>query len=340
MIDLPDALPDSDNESLVFRPSKQYRNGQLWSLIFCPFSFLGLGILIGLEDSFDAQILGFLCVVVFGLIPALTALWGILVYRNVSLTLHDRTMILQGVFQRQKINLAEVTEARWRTDSELFLNPRTNRILIHLKYFHLQDRLWLIRFFHQELTETAQKHWNRFCHQIAIPLEERLQLLQQPETKLRAPGSGEILITRRRYDWIGIPLNTLLTSTVILISWHQNRYGYLILPAFTIGWWLFLRYSTPKRGEIQERIWAREDFRVFTYLLAAWGSAGLIGLVILLKSGLPEFVKVIGGFCLFLLCCELHLKMYNSATVHCREARRKIKDEAIQEWEAEQHHCE
>lgn len=336
MIDLSDVSSDSGNEPLIFRPSMQYLYGELWLLLLTLISFLGIGILIVLDDPFNMELSGFLFVGSLGLIPGLIALWGILVYRNVSLTLHDNIVTVQEVFQRQEVNLSEVTEARWGSDSELFLNPRPNSVVINLKYYQLEDRLWLIRYFHRELKETVQIHWNQFCFQVAIPLEERLQQLQHPETELRAPGSEEILITRRRYDRIGIPLNVVLTPTVILISWYQGQFGFLILPAMTIGWWLFLRYSIPKRGMIQKRIWAREDFRVMTYLLVAWGSAGLIGFIILLRSELPELVKVIGGLCLFLICLELLLKMYDSATIHCQEERRKTKAAAVQRWEARQ----
>ncbi len=285
----------------------------------------------GVNGTVNQKLLGFLLAGTIGIGPVLFSLWGILVYRNVSLTIHNGKVILQGIFQRQEITLSEIEEASWDISSELILVSQSENAVINLEYYNAQDELWLIHFFRNELPDASQKRWDRFCLRVAIPLQERLQ---RPESKLCAPGPGEALITRRRYDLIGIPVNLLITFVGVYSSWKHDQFGSLIFPVFSIGLWLLLRYSVPSQGVVQERLWSQEEFRVLTYLLLTWGIAGMIGFIILLMSNLSEFVKGIGSFCLFILCFTLLLETYNRLTTHYREERNRINQKAIEEWEA------
>tara|TARA_R110002095_G_scaffold188226_4_gene165550 strand:+ start:18100 stop:18564 length:465 start_codon:yes stop_codon:yes gene_type:complete len=150
-------------------------------------------------------------------------------------------VILQGVFTRKVFTLSEVKEAKWDVD-HLIVDPKTKAGDINLNQYDQEDRLWLIRYFRHELPPSSQVNWDRFCLRFAIPLQDRLQ------AELRPPESDEILVTRQRYDRIGIPLNVILSLIGFYISWKLNHFAVLILPAFSIGFWLLLRYTQTRHA--------------------------------------------------------------------------------------------
>ncbi|MCH9653414.1 MAG: hypothetical protein K0U86_04955 [Planctomycetes bacterium] len=234
-------ITESDGVDIVVRPHKSLRNGYIFGVFF--FALLGIG-----STSFmwfaaqPSQKL--YAVLVFGvmwsLLPGLF-IWEVLVCHFTSITIRNGTAILQSVFSCKELELSNITQAQWKLISHgaLSLETATERGTFGLRHLTLEERLWLIQFFRNHLPESIQQNWDLFCLKIALPLRE-------PKSEvIRDPGPDEILVTRKRYDRLGIPLIIISIICGVLTAWYFQYPKYLSFPVILILFWVLLRYSVP-----------------------------------------------------------------------------------------------
>ena len=322
------ALRELEQNTRVLRPPQCYLYSAIISLLFFTIVIFGIASLAANKEPSDQPAYVFMTAALFWLIPCSISIWSIQVYRNVSLMIQNGKLLMQGVLSRKELSLQEVSELRWDLEYLHLTAPNTS-ITIRLDFFNSHDLIWLISYFRRELPQSSQQNWDIFCLRKAMPLRERLQ------TNLRAPGPGEILITRKRYDWTGLTLIVLMTPPVIYYSFKVNQFAYLTLPAFLIGFWLLLRYSTPPQGKIEKQLCTQKEFVHFLFQLLVWGTPGLILFLFLINSNFSESVKIIGTFCLIMTWLELLLWRPGAFNILEQEKRKLAIQKRITEFEAD-----
>lgn len=176
----------------IFRPQKSYRNLAIVSLLF----FLGMTVLsVCLVVSNGCSILAsFLVVGFWGFFVALSVIVLLQYYRE-SLSVKDGRIVQTGIIRRREMELAEVTDVRWRAmpaGGSVVLRSASQKIKANFDNFELEQRRSLIRWLRLSLPQPIQRDWEAFCIRHALPL-----LKHAMDAPLRA---DEVLITRRRWD--------------------------------------------------------------------------------------------------------------------------------------------
>lgn len=240
----------SEEHGQVFRLDPRHRT---LGLVTLP-SFVAIGIASAVVAWFhavrDRWMLMAFFILFWGFFATLAA-WLLLACRREYLKItHDR-ITHQGVIRQKGICFADVEAAIWRSQPQhgkVLLRTSASKVNIHLENFTPEDRLRIIELLRAELPEVVQTNWELFCHRVAVPLREKVR---QP---VREPKKDEILITRRRWDWLFLPIIvlTLVFGLVMWLAFEQPRM--LVAPVAPVGLWLFLRITTPKSGLIAKRL--------------------------------------------------------------------------------------
>jgi len=255
-------------------------------------------------------------------------IWEILFCQFTSITIRKGTLILQSVFSYQELELSNITQAHWKLISHgaLSLETPTEKGTFGLINLTREERLWLIQYFRNRLPESIQQNWDLFCLKIALPLRK-----PKPEV-IRNPGPDEILVTRKRYDRIGIPLTIISIISSVLTAWYFHYPKYLAFPVILILFWMLLRYSVPKEGMVLSRISADKEYMQTLFFLAWWSGAGLIGFIGFVLADLPPSFPSGVGWCMtFLWTSALCWKTYQSNRDQHKQDLEKAK-EAVRQW--------
>lgn len=166
----------------------------------------------------------------------------------------------------------DVIEARWRLRSSprLILKLATGERRIEFSKFLPEDQLWMIRYFHHGLPLSIQRDWAMFCAKKAIPLRDRLH---DP-----SPRTGEISVTRRRWDWIFLPVIALTAVAAIALASRLNEPKLYFAPFQMTAFWLLWRFTTPKQGIVTRTIGSQPGLVPWLLFLICWGAVGLAGI--------------------------------------------------------------
>ncbi|QDT96824.1 hypothetical protein [Gimesia aquarii] len=322
-------ITENDEGFRVFRPKKSDRNDYLLSLVI--FTLMGIGFTYSMwlvahpAQKINAVIaFTLLCSIMPGMM-----LWGTLICQFSSTTIQNETVLVKGVFSQKEINLSNVIQARWRLTSHGALTLKTliETGTINLMYLEKEERLWLIQYFQSHLPESVQQNWDLFCLRIAIPLRD-------PKPKaIRDPGPSEILLTRRRWDWLCLPFIFLFTIGGIIAAWIFLSPRHLLIPIPTIIIWLLMRYSTDKKGEPTQRISADKEFVKLWKFITWWSCICLIIFIILELLNPPGLFGEFPGFIVMALWTPvIYWRLYRSYRIDHLKDLEKAK-QAVQQWE-------
>lgn len=285
-------IKENGSNPRVFRARKYYRNLGIIGLSFSIPLSIGAGYEMWNKIPPQNNIINvaFACLMLL-FIPCLS-LWILLAYKYGYLIVQNETIIGKGVIFRKEIDLSSVKQARWNLvqGGGITLKSLTEKISIYFDNFELEERLWLIHHLQSHLPESVQQNWDLFCHKIAIPLRD-----YKPE-KFKPPGADEVLLTRKRWDWYFVPFILLTIVLGIVAAWKFQLPRLLNAPVLPTILWLILRYGTPKRGMVSQRISADREFVKLWNYIAWWSIICLIIFVMLKLLKLPGFFCEFPGF--------------------------------------------
>ena len=174
------------------------------------------------------------------------------------------------------------------------------------------------------LPHSIQHNWERFCLQVALPLEQ---------CHLDVPlEDNEVLVTRRRWDCYFVPAILLLAAAAVFCAWQLRIPRLLLSPLALSLVWLVVRSSTPSEG-LRSRRGSKEPERGFLLFLFIWAVIALLGswtltaLAPRLRWG-PALVALWLVFCLavlFVQACR--------ADRHKQQAQQPMAALAAEEWD-------
>ena len=278
----------------LIRPTKRCRNLAILYLVF--FVSVGLASACGMwfsalpERRFYAAVF----MAVFWGFWSLLSCWLLLAYWREELRIVNGQITQRGVISLKEIDLPSLTSVRWRiaprsSGGFILLTP-TEKMTILLSNFDPQDRLWLIRYFRNGVSEGLQEGWALFCHKIAVPLRDKNTLL------LAVLRPGTVRITRRRWDWYFIPAIALSIILGVAFYWWLEQPRMLLFPAAPVLAWLFIRHTTPREGLVTERITSHPELVSYLVFVACWGGVAVVGGILLEMWGVPmPAAAIIGG---------------------------------------------
>lgn len=274
---LPTATEGHTTMERVIRPKKRSRNLAIVSLIF----FVSVGIasvcVMWFSALPDRRIYAAVFMAMFWGCWASLSCWLLLAYWREELRIVDGQITQRGVIGVKEINLRSLTAVRWRIAPQggsLVLTTATGKARIYLDNFEPEVRVWLIRYFRNEVSEVLQDGWALFCHKIAVPLRDRNAI------SLATPGPGNVRITRRRWDWYFIPLIVLCAVLGIVLSWQFQQPQAIVFPVLPAVLWLCIRGMTPRNGFVAERVTSRPEVVGYLVFLACWLGVAIAGVVL------------------------------------------------------------
>lgn len=101
------------------------------------------------------------------------------VYREVWVLRAD-SLTRFGVFRTSRISWDEATTLDWWPFQRMIvLRSANTRISLFMDSLKPQQRLQFIRYLHQAIPIEKQRNWPRFCHHMAVPLQQRLEASRQ-----------------------------------------------------------------------------------------------------------------------------------------------------------------
>jgi hypothetical protein len=189
--------------------------------------------------------------------------------------------VSRGAIAKSMIDLTSVTEARWIEGNRITLRTRSDRLTIYFGNFEPTEALWLIRLFRSRLPESIQTNWPMFAYKVAVRLRDRMASEKSP------PGQGEVLITRRRWDWYFIPAILLSGVFGIVASSILQQERLLMAPLGPAALWLMIRFMTPRQGLRAHRI-GKDPQIGFLYFLLVWSCIFFVGIWAFSIAKLPE----------------------------------------------------
>lgn len=314
----------------VFRlPRKQLFVGLACAVFFAAMAAFVLGICLSNDTRKPLPWPGVLIVIVAGeafwLSWLATALYGLAAYWREELHIEGAQLRFRGVLRTATLDLAAVTQARWRywPSASLTLRSGAERLKIH---FHYDDSKRLMEHLHAQIPYQVQVDWPLFHHHHLRP---------------RVIGPDRVLIDRKRIDRYAIPA-ALIFFTVVLVcgiwvGFLKATVGACIGAVFLIGF----RYLIPKKGFHDETIQAalgriRRDEPAAMWMMA-WLVLALVVMIALAAAErwfhlvLPFRLQMTGlailgiGFVAILAC--------GARRGYIREKKRKAQLET--EWNAE-----
>lgn len=244
-------------ECKVFRIRKKYRNGGVAGLTLASIMAIGIMLEIRAEVRPDCQISQMIFAGSMSTFFASISLWMVLSYYFDSLTIQGSKVIEQGVLLRKELDLERIRMLRWIASPSgvIKLKSLTEKTTIYLENFPLEDRLSIVEYLRAQIPEPDQEGWDLFCHRVAMPLRR-----YDPQA-LPVPDNDEVLLTRKRWDRLLLPWILLFTVGGVLAAWKFNLPRLLSAPLLPTALWLFLRFSTPKKGMVSRKISADKELR-------------------------------------------------------------------------------
>jgi hypothetical protein len=203
----------------------------------------------GYKGEHSVVIVGSFGTATFGCMTLL-GVYILLAYYKVFVEVDGATIRLQTVFRFQRFDASEIQTVTWRTAGAsvlLGLPGRSRRI--ELGNFSETDQLSIIRLI-RSLTPTARhERWDLFCHRVALPLRDGIL------PTVRVDNSVQLVtIDRSRYDRLLLMMLAPTLLTTFALCWCLETWVFVVLPVLVAGFWLLLRFNTPKEGNQQVRL--------------------------------------------------------------------------------------
>ena len=248
----------------VFFVRRHYRNvAAIYLPFFC--GIMAFSVYVALAACPEDRRILALCFFsgVWGVFIAL-AIWILVAYWRESLTVTEGHVAQRGIISSHEMSFPEVTELLWRgtpNGGSLVLRSASRTIKVYLDNFEPEQRRWLTRLFRLSLPYSIQRDWERFCFLRALPLLKG---------RLDVPLSdSEVLITRHRWDSYFLPATLLSAMIGVLCAWHLGQPQCLLFPVPVVGVWLWMRFTTPRKGFRSQRL-SKMFERGFLLSLLVW----------------------------------------------------------------------
>ncbi|HUT94428.1 MAG TPA: hypothetical protein VMY37_33530 [Thermoguttaceae bacterium] len=201
------------------------------------------------------------------------SVWLLLAYWRHRLTIRDEEIDYVGVIRHKRIRPPEIVSARWRCwpqRGSLVLKTVTARVAIDFGDYGTESARQLIRFFRESVPLPLQTGWELFYVRIG---KRVARAARQPEET--APGEGEVLLTRRRFD-VYFLIGTLLAGATAVGVYHATGDSSVSVTLVQIpAIWLVVRFMWPRKGMVSKRATAdsRHRFALVAYLWLFGGMA-------------------------------------------------------------------
>jgi hypothetical protein len=314
----------------VIRPKEQSRN----LAIGCLISFLLIGIASTFGMWFSAlperRFLAAAFMVVFWGFWVLLSCWVLLAYWREELRIKDGRITQRSVIGLKEIDLRSLTAVRWRImpqGGSLVLTTATKKLKICLDNFEPEERIWLTRYIRNGVSTDLQDGWALFCHKIAVPLRDK----RKPSHA--DPGTGNVRITRKKWDWYFVPAVVLFAVLGVVQYWYLEQPRMLAQPVAVVGLWLLVRFMTPREGLVAERITSRPETVGYLIFMAWWLAAVVIGIVLFeIWSPPMPAAAIIGGTALILWYAILFWRCYQFDRVR-RKRDEEVAIASIRKWD-------
>lgn len=284
----------------IFRLRRYYRNLGGGGLVVYS-AWAAIAFFVALTDLEIRHRLG--AAAVMGGVPLVMggmSFWLLLAYRRAALTIRGEHVVDRGVVWSSEIDLAEVTEARWRlrpVGGSILLRSPSARVSIGFAGYTNEERDRMIRHLRSVLRPDVQTGWNLFIY--------KHPFLKPPSSRLE-PGPDEILMSRSRWDrylWPALAVAGV-TGTMAWRCTGELRFLLGPLPVL-LGLWAFLRFSTPAEGMVARKFSTSRDrdlvhFLGFYLLWLLVGVAGWYASIALGPEWTPSNVVLVVGAALWL----------------------------------------
>ncbi len=261
-----------------------------------------------------------------------SSLWLILSYFYATLIYDGFKIIFRGVLLRKELDLERVRQLRWIGGGAgiIKLKTLTEKGTIYLDNFAYEDRLWIVERLRNQAPESHQEGWDLFCHRIAMPLRR-----YDPQT-IHVPDKDEVLLTRKRWDWLLLPFILLTVVFGLVAAWKFGLPRMLTAPVLPTALWLFLRYSTPRKGMVARKLSAdpeqNSQLAFFGWFLLVYMLIQFVNRFVnfpwLDESTVSISVSVFG-------ICVLFWRSYQFDKAN-HQKRLEASKTAVKEWEARQ----
>jgi hypothetical protein len=280
----------------TFRLRRSYRNEGLG---FLPFFLAWFGLIVylsGNESAFGSRIWMLVFMGIVPLFMAGLAVWSVLAYWRVKLTILDNLVTYRGVLCEKTIDLRDLIHARWlfaRNDGFVKLKTRSVRLAIDLLAFEFEnhDREQIVEHLRSVLTPEIQVGWNLYADKME----------RSSRIKNKKPGPDEILVKRDRYDRYLWPSLAVATPMGIFTWWVTANPGYLALPLGPIFNWALFRCLTPAEGTIETKLSIPrnpETIRIIGFVVT-WFLLAFVGLAVYeyFRPGMkePDPILIVGA---------------------------------------------
>lgn len=187
------------------------------------------------------------------------SLYTVAAYYVERFSITGSTVKLRSCFQNHQFDISEVRGLVWKTiHYKIVFRLATGKATLGLAGFSEPDRLRIIRLVRSLVPENRQEQWPAFCNKVALRLREG----RLPPS---VPESVSIFIDRKRYDRL---LAVLLPSTLAIgaVVWQlTGMMEFFAIPVLVLGFWMLLRFSTPKDGQWQPRVRRSREGRIMLY---------------------------------------------------------------------------
>jgi hypothetical protein len=222
--------------------------------------------------------------------------WLLLAYWKYRLIIEDHHLTKIGIFATRELRLVDVTEAHWRlrpVGGGILLATPDVRMKLDFNEYTTEQRDALIRHFRAELDPSVQEGWKLFAYRVS-----------DGEPTGREPHPGDVLVTRRRADLIGSAATLAAAGIGMFRAWQVGKWWFALgPPGFMFAVWMFLRFSTPKQGQIDRRIsamdWPPGLIRILLSLLPFVGFIELISWLRLAPTS--ETVAMSSGLAIYVI---------------------------------------
>lgn len=304
----------------TFRLRKGYRNHPIVFLVFCIAMGVANAYSAWVDAPNDHRAFEAMFPAIFWGGWACLALWLLVFYHRARLQITNDRVTEGGI----EIDLDRVNSVRWQTGGVKLVTDST-KIAIRLDNFEPAVQLRLIRFLRKRLPEEIQTGWGMFCYRVAVPLRERTSGLD------RVPNVDEVRVTRRRWDWYFLPAIALSSVIGVVAYWKYQQARLLTGPVMLAFYWLILRYSTPRRGHIDERMDPRSKRFLLIQLICLAVPIGGIILSEWLKLTGPQ-AATLGGAAFVFWLAQLPYHAHRLDVARKNELQAKA-EAAAQRWD-------
>jgi hypothetical protein len=217
------------------------------------------------DGGFSNVALGWMGIAIYGTM-LLLSIAALIEYFVEYIAIDGSSICIRTLFGKRKFDLSEIRRLKWKRyarTGKLVFDLNIGKARIELDHYCLDERLCLIRFFHNEVAEENQTDWPLFCYRVAVPLRDgsRREIESNIEGHESDKDSG-VLITRRRYDRLfGVALPLCVVAAGV-VAWKWGNPRLLALPLFLAIFWPMLRYDIPPEGRREPHVTATQRGRL------------------------------------------------------------------------------